>query len=405
MEKPIQNKMNILIIHNKYKLRGGEERVIENEENLLKKQGNKVILYTRDNRELENLSLIKKLRLSLDIIYSFKTIKDIKSIIAENKIDIIHIHNLFPLISPSILYLAKEKGIPVVLTLHNFRLIGGNPFLMQKGRINEESLKKRNPFLEIRHKSYDNSYLATFFLALSLWINRKAFHNHIARYIALTPFAKKKFIQGGFPADKIEVRPSSLSEFKSLKEKRDLKAIYVGRIAKEKGIKTLVKAWEDMPYPLEIYGEGKNKIKNQKNIKIMGFKPLSEIRKAMSQSAFIIVPSEWYENLPNVILESYSAGTPVLASNTENLKEIVEKPKAGLTFDMGDFFDLREKAKLLFKDNKLRNKLGKNAFKEYLRNYSPEKGYKSLMKIYQDVVNKSKNQKDDVPPHPKGCGL
>ncbi|MEK6911003.1 MAG: glycosyltransferase family 4 protein [Nanoarchaeota archaeon] len=385
--------MNILIVHNKYKLRGGEERVVENEEKLLSSHGNTVHIYTRDNRELETYSIIKKIKLSLEIIYSFKTIKDINHILKHNKIDIIHIHNLFPIISPSILYLAKKHKIPVLLTLHNFRLVGGNPFLMRKGKINEDSLRNRNPFLEVRYKSYNNSYIATFFLALSLWINKKAFLNYIDKYIALTEFAKKKFIEGGFPENKIEVRPSSLGEFKNMNVKRKLKAIYVGRIAKEKGIKTLINAWKGLNYPLEIYGEGKTKVKSERNIKIMGLKPINEIKKAMSESAFVIIPSEWYENLPNVLLESYSAGTPVLTSDSENLKNLVEKPKAGLTFKMGNSLDLTEKAVYLFKNNKPREKLGKNAFKEYLREYKPQRGYESLIKIYKKVINENNHKK------------
>lgn len=383
--------MNILIVHNKYKLRGGEERVVENESNLLKNKGHKVYLYTRDNQELNKYSWINKIRLAKDIIYSFGTTKEIKSIIKTNQIDIIHIHNLFPLISPSVLYLAKKNGIPLVLTLHNFRLIGGNPFLMRKGKINEKLLKNRNPFREIIHKSYDNSYLATLFLALSLWIHKRAFHRYVDKYIALTPFVKRKFIEGGFPANKIQIRASSLSEFKKINNKRKLKAIYVGRIAKEKGISTLVNAWEGMPYLLEIYGEGKTKIRSQKNIKVMGFKPLPEIKKAMSESAFVIIPSEWYENLPNVLLEAYSTSTPVLASNTENLIDLVEKPKAGITFNMREDKDLRKKALSLFANKKEREKLGNNAFKEYLRKYSPEKGYASLISIYEELVNKTKS--------------
>lgn len=393
MEKTIQKpKMNILIIHNKYKLRGGEERVVENESKILSSDGNKVFIYTRDNRELDSYSFIKKIRLSFDIIYSFKTIKDIEAILKENKIDVIHIHNLFPLISPSILYLAKKMKIPVILTLHNFRLIGGNPFLMRKGSINEESLKDKNPFSEIKYKSYNNSYLATFFLALSLWVNKKAFHNYVDKYIALTDFAKRKFIQGGFPAEKIEVRPSSLSNFRKINSKRHLKAIYVGRIAKEKGIATLLEAWKDLDYPLEIYGDGKTRIKSTENVKVMGLKPLSEIKKIMGESAFVIIPSEWYENLPNVLLEAYSTSTPVLTSDSKNLKDLVEKPKAGITFKMGNSVDLTEKAKYLFKNNKVRDKLGENAFKEYLKKYTPEKGYESLIKIYRDVINQNQRE-------------
>lgn len=378
--------MNILIVHNKYKFSGGEEKVVENDFNILKKNGNGVYLYTQDNKKIEHSSFLEKIKIARNIIYSKKTYNEIEQIIKKRNIDIIHIHNIFPLISPSVIYCAKKNNIPVVMTLHNFRLIGGNPFLIRNGEINEESLEKRNPFSEIKYKSYNNSYLATLFLALSLYINRKVFKKNISRYIALTEFGKEKFIKGGFESEKIIVRSSSLSDNIRIKTKRLKKAVYVGRLAKEKGISTLISAWRDIPYLLEVYGEGKTKLEKSKNVIFKGHRPSEEILRAISESSFLILPSEWYENLPNVIIESFSTKTPILSSDSPNLKNLIEKPGAGLTFQMKNAQDLKRKAIWMFNNKKALKKMEGKALKEFKKYYSPEKGYSSLIKVYLSAI-------------------
>lgn len=382
-------KKNVLMIHNFYQIGGGEHTVFNNEFELLKKNGHKVITYTRDNKEINN-SLLKKLLLPFTTIWSFKTYRDIKKIIKEEQIDVVHCHNTFPLISPSIYYASRKMKIPVIQTIHNFRFICPNALFYRNGKICEECLVNNNFKSALKHKCYRNSKLQTLIVILMLKIHRKLGTYKKINYIFLTEFNKSKFsnlidinkgnvfIKPNFVEKKFDFeRPTKLNNT----------FVFMGRLDENKGIKFLVDTWKDIKnYELHIYGEGAykdyviNALETNENIKYYGFQKQETIFEDLSKSYGLIIASTCYEGFPMTIAESCSFGIPVLSVDVGNHASIVSGAQAGCLYKLNDNNSFKEKLEEMIKNNK---EYSDNARKYYENVLSPEKNYKELTDIYE----------------------
>ena len=301
----------ILIAHNYYRNLGGEDISFESEVEKLKKKGNKVIVYKRNNIEINNFSFLKKLLLPLRSIWSFKTYFDIRKIIKTYKPDFIYIQNTFPLISPSIYYAAKSLNTPIIQTLRNYRIICPSGKLYFDNKIDESSINKLFPLKAIIKRAYNYSFFETLLVMLISSLH-KIFGTwkKVDAYICLTNFSKKIFKKAGFDEDKIYVKQN----FYILKDKQDKnkdkdRVLFIGRLEKEKGVITLLNAWKNIEgLTLRIIGTGnlentlKSKIKkeNIKNIELVGKKSQEEIKREMSQAMCLVFPSEWYETFGRV---------------------------------------------------------------------------------------------------------
>lgn len=357
--------MKLLLIHNRYIHSGGEDSVFDEEVALLKENGHEVITYTRDNQEIKDFNIFQKAMFPLKAIYN----KEIKEIIRKHDPDIIHIHNFFPLISPAVFYSKK----PTIQTLHNYRHLCAGALFLRKNKVCE--LCKKNSFNAIRFKCYRNS---RFLSALVVFMN-KLHRKHLQKqhFIVMTEFMKQKFYEYGFM--NVYIKPNFVGPSKKMK-KENLVA-YVGRLSEEKGIKLLSKAWQEIDYQLKIYGDGplSNEIKNE------GRHNHNECMELIAKSKFVIVPSICYECFPRTIVEAFSVGTPVLASNLGNMKHIIKNNETGLLFNPGNPEDLKNKAQYLIDNPKECERLGKNAYREYKTKYTPEKNYERLMEIYEKI--------------------
>lgn len=385
--------MNILIVHNQYTSKGGEDTVVENEMRLLKNHGHNVDLYTQSNSQINGL--FSKIKTAIYSSYSKDIYKYFNTKKISDKYDIIHVHNFFPLITPSIFYAAKNNGIPIVMTLHNYRLICPSGLLMHKDKIYEKSIKY-GPYSTIFDKVYRNSFIGTFFLAKMIHDHKKkgTWNNTIDKLIALTNFGKKKFIESGINESQLVVKPNFVHDSNKNQLKKENYALFVGRISKEKGIMVLLEAWKEIDYKLIIIGDGplKNEVinTNNKNIIFLGQKNKTEVTELMQKASFLVMPSTWYEGLPMVLIESFCAGLPVIASKIGTLEETVENNVTGLHFKTNNVIDLRLKANKLISDKALLHTLSKNARNQYLNNFSASKNYNILIDIYSNVI-KEKN--------------
>lgn len=392
-------KQNILIVHNYYQVPGGEDSVVENEKKMLIDNKHNVYLYTRHNNEIKNKNIIAKLLLPFETIFSLKTYYDIKKIIKKRNIDLIHVHNTLPLISPSVYYIAYKYNIPIVQTVHNFRLLCPSATFTRNNNICEDCVEK-GLIYSIKYKCYRNSFIQSLISALNLKLHRiLGTYKKIDGYIALTQFNKLK-LKNIIDEDKIFVKPNFVKLDKCVgatSNRRNF--LFVGRIDELKGIKLLIDSWMEVENAnLYIIGDGPIKeeikaliIKNDiKNIFLLGFKTKEEVMKLMRETKALIVPSQWYEGFPMTIVEGLSQGTPIIAGNIGSLPSIIDNEVNGLIFKYNSKKDLINKINRINNDDKLLGKLSRNAFKTYEEKYTEMINYKLLNDIYVDVMRMKK---------------
>lgn len=396
--------MKILIIHNSYQNFGGEEAVVANEHRLLSNNGHDIDLFQVNNSKISGF--FKKILVALNVVYSKNSKKVLRDHLIKNKPDIVHVHNFFPLFSPSIFDSIYDLNIPSVLTLHNFRLICPGAFLLRSGKICEDCIAG-SAFQSVLHGCYRNSRFATLPVAWMVDYHRRKFtwKKKVDSFIVLSDFAKEKFVQGGIPINKIYIKPNFYFE-ERIELEKDISdqgnllregALFVGRLSPEKGIKFLLKTWENLNVKLKIIGNGPllDEVKKNKSpfISVLGRKNREEIRREMSRSLFLILPSEWYENFPMVIIESFANKLPVICSKLGSIEEIIENQFTGLHYNPGDSSDLIKKILWMNSNPEICKKYGENARKTYVEKYSPDKNYKMLMNIYNDTIDKKKSKR------------
>ena len=373
--------MKILQVHNEYIYRGGEETVLVAEKELLTRNGHTVNQIIRSNKiEIKNLFDI--FRTLNQIAYSKKSLNILEKKIDQTDLpDIVHIHNIFPLWTYSIIDYFNKKNIPIVMTLHYYRLIWDTINYFDK------DFSKFGLF--------KNSRILTYIVS-RFFNKKKNLIKHVDKFITFTNFTRSKFIRSGLSKAKIEIKPNFLiNKFKKNKPfSKKENAIYASRISQEKGIKTLLQAWNDIDLKLKIYGNGPlfdfcKKNQNQ-NINFYGNKKREFVTKKISNSKMLIFPSEWYECMPMTVLEAFNEGTLVIASNIGSISNIIKNFHNGILFEPGNPNDLNKKVKWALKNPIQCNKITDNAKKIFLAKYSENVNYKSLISIYRNTIKQKK---------------
>jgi glycosyltransferase involved in cell wall biosynthesis len=386
--------MKILQVHNHYQFSGGEDTVFSNEYKLLTYYGHEVIQFTKSNKDIDNYNIFQKSKLFFNAVYSRSAFEVVLKIIQENKPDVCHVHNTLTLITPSVYYACKEMGVPVVQTLHNYRLMCSNAYLFRNGKVCEECIGK-SLYHSVKYGCYRNSRLQTFVLARTLEWNKRqgTWNNLIDAYIALTEFSKQKFIEGGIQENKIFVKPNFLFEDPGYSEKNEGDFLFAGRLDVTKGFNVLIKAAEKLPdVKFKVAGDGilRSNLDGVLNIEYLGQLNRNDLILELKKSGAIIFPSVLYETFGLSIIESFACGKPVIASNLGVMAEIIENGRTGLLFEPGNVDDLVKKI-LWAKNNPEKMKeMGLNARKEFEEKYTPEKNYKILMNIYEKVIESKK---------------
>lgn len=391
--------MKILLIHNSHRSgsSSGDDAVFRREAELLAKNGHEVIQYNPSNDEFDDGGPLKKLSTTLQIPWSFSSARRIKKIVREERPDIAHVHNFFPLISPSVYHTLKAEGLPVVQTLHDFRFLCPMAFFMRDGRICEEC-RNGSVFNSIRYGCFKGSKLQTIPVALMLKFHQmlNTFKNKIDAYICLTESQKRIFFDSGFAEEKLFVKPNFLEDtFNGNNNGRSDYAVFIGRLGEEKGLLTLVEAWRALPdVPLKIVGDGPYAEKSKKmvhafgikNIEFSGYRPHGECMEILRRARFLIMPSIWYETFGLAIIEAFSLSKPVIASRLGAMADIVSDGVTGYLFEPGNTSDLANKVRKLWSDPQDCVAMGQNARREYEAKYTPEKNYEMLMGIYEEVM-------------------
>ncbi len=391
--------MKILLVHNYYRFPGGEDEVFKNEAALLRENGHDVSLFTVSNIDFKGIE--NAIRMGLNIVYSERYKNEISKAIQNCGPDIAHVHNFFPLLTPSIYDACRQHGVPVVQTLHNFRPICAGSYL-SRNNVPCEKCVGGFHIWGVIHRCYRRSSLATLAVARMNRFHRArgTWRERVDAFITPSKFMRSRFIAGDFPADKIFAKPNFVTDWVGSQEigKADLEkdrsgALYAGRLSAEKGIDVLLKAWDSVDFELVIAGQGplyENLSKLcRPNIKVLGHLSLEDLHQKMLRAKLLIVPSLWYEGLPMVVLNAFACGLPVIASRLGSLAELVEDGVTGLHFTPGDPGDLKEKVLWANRNPERLVAFGRNARASYELQYTPERNYEKLMEIYQFAINRS----------------
>lgn len=389
--------MKILQVHNFYKQRGGEANVVENEKLLLEEHGNTVETFYVNSTEVKGT--VNELITAYNMPFSKKYYEIAKNRIEAYQPDIIHVHNTFPVITPAVFSAANDLGIPSVFTLHNFRLIYPNALLMHNGTIDLRTING-SAFSVVKDRVYKDSFIKTYSLARLIEFHKKrdTWNNKVTKFIALTNFAKKVFIEWGISNEKIDVKPNFIPDpmesLSGVKKSEKEGFLFLGRISKEKGIHDLVETWMKYKIKASLYIVGDGEIREElerktadiENIKWVGLQTKNQVYEWFSKVKALVFPSIWYEGFPMTIAESLGMGVPIISSNIGSQGSIVKDNVNGLHFEVGNHESLCQKVQLLDNDNSLLRKLSDGSRSNYLDSYTPDINYKELINIYNSIL-------------------
>jgi glycosyltransferase involved in cell wall biosynthesis len=380
--------MRVLLVHNFYQIPGGEDSVVREELSMLKKNGVDVELFSVTNDDIQGPS--EKIAAALRVVYSPRARRALSKRLAEFLPNVVHVHNFFPLLSPSILDSCRDAGVPSVITLHNFRILGPGTLLDPDEMVQERSLR-HSCWWTVRKRLYRNSMAAT--LAFAAMVE---FHKHIGtwtrkvdRFIALTDRAKQIFTKAGLPAERIIVKPNCVARPAAFAGLRRDGALFVGRLDQQKGVDVILRAWKDMDYPLRIIGDGplSDLVRSNESDRVvyLGRQPREVVQREMQAAKFLIVPSVGYETFGMTVLEAFSSCLPVICSDRPSLNDLVQSGVTGLTFPPGDANALAAQVRWAVSNSSAMDELGRRAQSTYEERYTPEVNVNQLMGIYRSL--------------------
>jgi glycosyltransferase involved in cell wall biosynthesis len=377
--------MRIAQIHNVYQIAGGEDRVVGLERSLLAQNGHDVLQYFVTNDAIAGLK--SKAAALAGTPYNLASRNALAAWLMREKPDIVHVHNFFPLLSPSIYEACTDAGVPLVQTLHNFRTQCAGALLLRNGKFCDLCVG-RLPLWGIAHRCYRGSLPGSAAVAAMIMSYRR--HQHrVQRFIALSAFARDVFVKSGMPADRIVLKPNFVTDPGAPPVAPRSGGLYVGRLSEEKGIEQLISAWTGNNADLRIAGtgplEGALKARAPKSAQFLGWMQADAIRDEMWRSAFLVAPSLSTEQFPMALAEAFSCGLPVITSRSDALAEIVTEGETGLLCAPGDSGELRARIEWALAHPQEMARMGRAARAQYEALYSDRTNYELLMRIYGDA--------------------
>jgi glycosyltransferase involved in cell wall biosynthesis len=383
--------MRILMAHNYYQQAGGEDIVFNAEKNLLLARGHEVLEYTESN---DLIAMKGWLSAAQRTIWSKASYRAIKEVILSKKPDIAHFHNTFLMLSPSVYYACYEMGIPVVQSLHNYRLTCPSAILFRKGNICENCMGKSFPWPGFVHACYRNSFGQSLVVASMLAYHNlhKTWSEKVNAYITATKFSRDKMVQAGLAESKIFIKPNFIEYLEGHPSGTRDYALLSSRLTVDKGVVLVIKAWEQGSHiPFKITGDGPLRslviqlTESNPAVDYLGYLERNRLLQQMQNARFLIFPSQMYEVFPMAIVEAFACGIPVVASRIGVMAEIIRDMETGMLFKPGDVTDFLNKTEWLWNHPEEADRMGRQARLEFEKDFTPERNYELLMDIYRKV--------------------
>jgi glycosyltransferase involved in cell wall biosynthesis len=389
------HKPGVLVIHNHYQQAGGEDTMVRAETALLRRYGHRVTEYVRNNAVIREFGWLRKGSLLLGTTWNPRVYAELRRLIRAERPDVAHCHNLQPLISPAAYYACRAEGVPVVQTLHNFRLCCPAGTYFHNGT----SCQDCNGALgrAVARGCYRNSRLQTTAVALMLGTHRTlgTWQHAVDAYSAPSVFCLERVAGGGIPRSKIALRPNFLLRDPGARTASDDYVAFVGRLCAEKGIMQLLSAWRRLRgIPLVVVGDGPLRHEAERyaarygmsDVCFTGALPAEETMARLKAARFLVCPSVFCETFGMTVLEAAACGVATVGSRSGAIPELVKEGKTGLLFDPHDRDELVEKAEWAWSHPVAVNEMGAAARRRYLQRYTADKNYGELMGIYCSVL-------------------
>jgi len=393
--------MKILQVHNFYRTRGGECSVVNAERELLESHGHEVIPYYRDSRDIDNWRLSKKALMLANLSYSHRVGKDLTDFVRREIPDVAHVHNVFPLLTPAVYRVLKACGVPVVQTVHNFRFLCPNGQFYVHDQICERC-QECGFYSAVLHRCMQDNVLISCAYAVAIaraW-QQGILPSDIDTFIVMNGFFSERLIRAGIARECIRRLGNFVPNVLDNVPPKQNYVLYLGRLSREKGIRTLLTAWERIEdVNLRIAGSGplNQEIRGQAQqlgsgrVELLGHVEGDSKRELVKGAVCVVVPSEWYENFPISVVEAMANGTPVVASRIGGLPEMVVDGVTGLLCEPGDAVSLAAAVRRLVSDRVLATQLAQGALTAARQLYGPELHYEGLVEIYKNVIHRKSN--------------
>lgn len=391
--------LRILLIHERYRLPGGEDVAFEAERELLLEHGHEVETLEAHNDSIPaRPSAGTKLRLAGRTVWSREAERLVGEAVRRFRADVVHAHNTFPLLSPSVFRAARREGAATVQTLHNYRLVCPSADLFRDGRSCEDCVGRSFAWPSVVHGCYRSSRAETAVVAAMLAFHRGrgTWHREVDAFVALTRFARERLARGGLPGERIHIKPNFVHPDPGVSEASRSGFVYAARLEERKGSAVLADALERAPRSVEARLAGTGPLEEalgrlaerRAGLTLLGQLERSGVLREMRGATAVVVPSLLYEGFPLTVVEAFATGTPVIASRLGGLAEVVEDGRTGILVNPGDAGALAEALGWASEHPAEMTEMGRHAREAYLTRYGGESNYERLMEIYEAAVGR-----------------
>lgn len=387
--------MRVLVVHNRYRsgLPSGEDRVVDQEMSLLRCAGHHITSFERHSDDIARMSFPRKALLPLQVPWNGAVRTELAAQLRVDRPDIVHIHNTFPLLSPSVLAACSDAGVPVVVTLHNYQLVCPAGTLMRQGDVCTDCTG-RLPMPALRHGCYRDSRLATLPMVANMMLNRHRWQSEVVRFFCVSEAHRRVLIETGVPPGRLAVKHHFVHDPGVRRSGAGSYVLFPGRLTEDKGVRLLMAAWEqlDVGMPLVLAGDGPLRDEVQKwadrrdDVRYLGLRSHAECRDLMAQAATIVAPSKAMETFGLVLVEAMAAAVPVVAAGHGGFTDLVQNNVTGVLHRPNDVGSLTDSLRRVLTDARENVALGEAARSAYEARFTPEAGLAALVAGYEAAI-------------------